>query len=166
MKSPAPTKCALLAGWLLVLTYMATLPALFPAAFSALACVEGSHGIELNSAGDQTEVVLTHPGFAGKPHDAIHHHCLFARVLTAFAEPPRRSNPDHHVKFACGANRRMEKPAIAPGTTLSADAAAPQLSLAVNVAMPRPVFVRAWPKGPPPRPPAELIELKGTLLLV
>ncbi len=166
MKSPAPHTRTLLAGWLLVLAYVCTLPSLLPAAFALVAKVEGSHGIELSAAGDETDVVLTHPGFAGKPHDVIHHHCLFARALAGFAESPRNNDPDHRVKFTGGANRCLEKRAIVPVVQLTADAVVPEFFVIAEIAIPRPSYVGEWPEGAPPRPPDGLLELKSTLLLV
>ncbi len=157
---------ARLAGWLLVLAYACTLPSLLPAAFAVLALVEGSHGIELRIGGEEVAVVLTHPGGAGKPHDAIHHHCLFAKMLTAFAEPPRNDNPDHLLKFTGGSVRSLEKRTVVPDAPLSSDAAMPVYFIVAEVAIPRPNFACAWPEGAPPRPPAELVELASTLLLI
>lgn len=157
---------ARLAGWLLVLAYACTLPSLLPAAFAALARVEGSHGIELRVGGEETELVLTHPGFAGKAHDAIHHHGLLAKMLTAFAEPPRSDNPDHHLKFTGGTVRCLEKRAVVPDVEMTAEAVEPKYFVIAEIAQPRPALTRRWPESAPPRPPAELVELASTLLLI
>lgn len=154
------------AGWLLVLAYACTLPSLLPSAFAMLAWVEGSHGIELRVVGETTQLVLTHPGSAGKPHDAIHRHCLLAKMLTAFAEPPRKDNPDHLLKFTGGSVRSLEKRAVVPDAPLDSEVAMPVYYVVAEIAIPRPMFGREWPEGAPPRPPAELVELKSTLLLI
>ncbi len=166
MRSHTSRSRALLAGWLLVLAYVGTLPSLLPTAFALLAWMEGSHGIELRAGGDETDVVLTHPGGAGKSHDAIHRHCVFARMLASFAESPRNEDPDHLVKFTNGANRGVEKRMVAPCAQLAADAAAPEFSTVARIETSRRTYVREWPKGAPPRPPDGLLELKSTLLLV
>ena len=166
MKSHARNKRTLLAGWLLVLAYVGTLPSLLPAAFALMARLEGSHRVELCAGGGAARVMLTHPGGAGKSHDAIHRHCVFARMLASFAESPRNDDPDHLVKFTSGANRGVERRTLAPDAPLTADAAAPEFSAVAQVGIPVRTHVREWPQGAAPRPPDGLLKLKSTLLLV
>lgn len=166
MKTLARHTRTLLAGWLLVLTYACTLPSVLPTAFAMFARMEGSHGIELTACAEETDVVLTHPGSEGRPHDAIHHHCLFARALAAFAESPRDDDPDHRVKFSGGVNRGLEKRTLVPNAPVNADTAAPELLVIAEVVLSQPVKKWMWSEFRPPRPPDGLVELKSTLLLV
>lgn len=128
--------------------------------------LEGSHGIALSACAEETDVVLTHPASEGKAHDAIHHHCLFARALVAFAESPRDNDPDHRVKFGAGLNRCLDKRTIVPDRPVAADSVAPLYLVISELALPFSIDRENWPEGAPPRPPDGLVELKSTLLLV
>lgn len=150
----------------LLLAYACAMPSVLPTAFAMLARMEGSHGIEMSAGAEETDVVLTHPGAEGKSHDAIHHHCLFAKALAAFAEAPRDHDPDHRVKFACSAARLLEKRTIVPVISLSADAFAPEYFVIAEITIPQPDGARDWLEVAPPRPPDALLELKSTLLLI
>lgn len=166
-KHPSPPLNARLAGWLMVLAYVCTMPALMPAAFATLARLEGSHRVEVRMVGDETRVALAHDAPAGmRSHEAIHHHCLFARILTLFAEPDRGGGPDHLVRFTGSMNRLASKQVVVPEASSAADAVAPKFVRVTEIALPSRSFAHSWPGGAEPKPPATLHGLKSTVLLL
>jgi hypothetical protein len=111
----------LLAGWLLVLGWFASVPGVLPGAFAAAAWLDGEHGVELRADPEATTIVLTHGApNAGKCHAQIHRHSAFARLLTSCATPAGQG-ADHVVKFAAASPGQAErKVEIAPSSDESA----------------------------------------------
>jgi hypothetical protein len=165
--APAPRR-ARFGGWLLLLTYFCAIPGLVPSVFAALAEAEGSHGVEVSVSAGDARVTLTHrapPGILS--HEAIHHHCLLAKMLARFAEPgDGNEGPDHLVKFTSGVTRLMEKGFVLLDAPETADIVAPEFVLVDEIALPAAGGAYSWPKGAPPRPPAEIVGLKSTQLLI
>jgi hypothetical protein len=106
----------LLAGWLLVAGWLASIPGLLPMAFAAVAELDGQHGVEMRSNGEEATVILTHGAQnCGKTHEQIHHHRVFGRILTCCATS-RPGQADHLVQFAsCRSAQQKERQAqVAP----------------------------------------------------
>jgi hypothetical protein len=153
------------AALFIALLYFFALPGVMPGIFSALARIEGSHGVEVSTVNGETSVVLTHHAAGQRVHDCIHHHSLLARALTALSTP-RDSDPDHVVHFSSGGTFVAEKSSEL--RTAAAAVAHTQLaaySAAAFFAQPA-TSVSIREKTRPPRPPAQLALLRSTLLLI
>ena len=158
-----------LAGVILLLAYVGGMADFMPFAFMTLAKWEGSHGVQVWTGSEGTRIVLTHPNAQGKKcHDAIHRHCLAARLLTSLAEPATGSGPDHTVQFAGGSKTGTEKRLLAPApTSVISELAAPAEITPVEIPIPRGLVDRSsWQPAMGHSPSAFLVELKVTLLLI
>jgi hypothetical protein len=154
---------------ILLLAYVGGMGEFVPSLFMTLAKWEGSHGVQVWAGSEGTRVVLTHPNAQGKKcHDAIHRHCLAARLLTSLAEPATNSGPDHIVQFAGGNKTGAEKRLLAPApTSVVSELAAPADIDPVKIPIPRGLVDRSsWQPSKDQPPPAFLVELKVTLLLI
>ncbi len=125
MHSLKSTPHLLLAGWLLVVGWLASMPGLLPLAFATVAWIDGEHGVEMRGAGEDVSVVLTHGARnAGKMHEQIHHHRLLGRVLTCYASSPG-GQTDHVMNFISSSPGSDErKTAVLPAESES-DVAVP-----------------------------------------
>jgi hypothetical protein len=158
-----------IAAGVMLAVYLCTLPALLPMAFAALARLEGSHGVEVTIGGDESLVSLTHGAMGVRlPHEAIHHHCLFARVLASFSEPRNGGDPDHIVRFASGSRILDEPRIVPPPLPLDASACAPEFSLFVEIVLPDPMHDSAGDHifSDEHAPPDSFLGLKSTRLLI
>jgi hypothetical protein len=157
-----------LAGLILLVAYFGAMPGLTPAAFAMLAKWEGSHGVDVAIDGGCTRVILTHhapPGVAC--HDAIHRHGFGARLLTSFAQPPNDGALDHVMRFVSGVNTGAEKQLAAPEPPVIANVGLPEFLVVSEMALPpKSESGSAWGRTPAKAPPAFLIGLKITLLLI
>lgn len=100
MQTRRRTPQLLLAGWMLVVGWIAATPGVSPLMFAAMAWIDGEHGVEVRGVGEALSVVLTHgTQEAGKAHGQIHQHRLFGRVLTCCAQSPR-GEVDHVMIFS------------------------------------------------------------------
>jgi hypothetical protein len=91
----------------LVFALFFSLPGLLPAAWGALARIEGSHGVAIGGPDGTLAVVLTHPTSCIGNVPGVHRHGPLARVLTfaAVAEGAR----DHRVNFLRGSHWLTEE---------------------------------------------------------
>lgn len=157
-----------LAGLILLVAYFGAMPGLMPATFAMLARWEGSHGVDVCIAGEDARVILTHCAAPGvKCHDAIHRHGFAARLLTSIAQPANGGGPDHIVRFVSGPNTGAEKQLVAPEPPVTASAVMPEFVVVSEIALPREIESgSAWGDAPAEIPPAFLVGLKVTLLLI
>lgn len=119
------TSRVLLAGWLLVAGWLASVPGILPAAFVAAAWLDGEHGIELRAEGDATTVVLTHGSAnAGRCHQLIHQHGAIARMLTSCAISTG-GRADHLVHFGSANLADAARKAVLAPADDEGDAVAP-----------------------------------------
>ena len=156
-------------AWVLTLVYLCTLPAVLPLAFALAARIEGSHGVALGLCGDESRVVLTHEASGKKlPHDAIHQHCLFAKVLASLAKPADGDGPDHVVKFASLSSAFDERRIVPLETPVMASDCAPDLTVVGKIKLPRTHEVVSRSRRFPAEhaPPDFFLGLKSTVLLI
>jgi hypothetical protein len=155
------------AAWLLVFTWIGAIPGLLPLLFATVAWVEGSHNVELRSAGDCIRVLLTHgAGTHGVPHAQIHEHHLLAKML-AVCTCSDGEDADHIAKFLSNGTGLSEQERLA-SVEAEATAAKPEHT-AVAAQLPERPFAssRLWLRGAPPdSPPAHFPGKRSTLLLI
>jgi hypothetical protein len=88
-------------------------------------------------------------------------------LLTSFAQPANDGALDHVLRFVSGVNAGAEKQLVAPEPPVTASVVLPEFVVVSKIALPREIESgSAWSPAPAVAPPAFLIGLKSTLLLI
>ena len=97
-RKPTTGRPRLLAGWLVLLLYVAAFSPLAMGGVVLLGLFDPGHEVVLQSGMDRTRVVLHHRGNCIR-----HQHSPVASTLTIFARPVSAADPDHVLQFGATA---------------------------------------------------------------
>ena len=151
-----------LAGWLLLLFYVAAVPGFLPACLAAAAALHGDHSISITAAQGDWNMVLHHPDEAD--HDD-HEHQAHGEYSAAEGDDDHHHGPDHVLHFSSAAHALTPAATSQPGQFF--EALLPViLSAPACPARAVPDITGLVSARPPPGRPALLVCLRTIVLIV